>query len=1251
MPFVFEAKINTEDRNKLPDSAFGLPSKRKYPLTDAEGNLDKKHVLQAVRFFNKADDEDKPELAKNILKAAKELDMDYSNWKDVLEAAGEKVVKEYSSCGDDDDDADYEEHEPDDCYCESGDINGLVNINMIASKIHEKCEEDEPDNNNCLLCSWCAESWMRGHELLPRPVYSPRDPALEIFPEDVINDRLEYFKLNGGFNVLIAHLESTDTSFGRWYCHVKWGDGHGGHEFLVVKTDGKFYVMDAQAGIVEPITEKCYYFKDIVWEQSYICRIDDKEFNYEKFKEINDPKNTIPWNGTLDIPYMLDEGMLTEDEAEKYWEEHPDEKPVQESCYIQEFDHNSTKIPVNNASFDKLYFGSPTRYEGCIELDRPLFVSPYMAISSIFTFRDLDIQNRTPKGIYNLKYEEWLNASNYDLTKPFKDVHVYVEGYPELEPYEIENTGYIHVIDGHEYSDRLCRYDWMDDNLEYLIDNSAQNEVHIDNVIECTVRYHVSGIASDNPRLGPLEKTGQSPVQESKMILKSNDSRIPKLMCEGWKIAGTTSDNEYILIQEGYDDISLHISLIPASKADIPNMEEWEYECMKDAYPNRIIPENEVDKLKEELHQDAIDSVWKTRMIQYDGTTIGMLTAYKVLDDEWWFIAEIYLIPEYRGKGIAKYILQQEIDQHDKLILNVYQSNTHAIELYESLGFEITQDGDGRYIMELDKTKKSDIFESGVFAKYGKDVDLRNARGPIQESHTNLLDETFYRFEYDGEGIYEALRKNMPMDDWKAFKQSEAATWLPVPPNYQTGDQSFFTKNGYEKFMDLTYPYMTKYLKKSKIRKFESELNPKYIRYRDEYQVVFNKTKPIQESFIQEGYWQDIKNGVNPKSKKLWFHISFDDKLDDKGPMAPRIPSWLEEVKKDGYTTSEGKKTHDLDEVMKDTGRYENYTTPRVCFSPSIEGALNSIINMWKLMNKDFPGKQLYVYIPEKPISQYKHKTNKELIRDKEVFDAGTTGESWILEPVKVKFYGTIKIDKVKDNGRRHKVITRPGYEKENDFIGRFTYKWHWLIHPSILKQSEKYEKSEKHAQSPMEVCKDIVSELKNFKYGIVKDGKLSTNNSIEDYNKYYKFMTLDEFEKYRGGICYDYVEWEEAYLKDHGKKYKKYYLYADTKNNDTHTFILVKNANGLIYLESAFKPLEGTYEVKDLQEALDIMTKEMFKMNGNDKLDSFKYYVWQYEGHPEYGSSIKQTEEYFSKGEPILEGTAINPKKGMNIK
>ena len=46
-----ESELSTKDRNKLDDSEFGIPELRKYPLTDES------HVLQAVRFFNKAPDE------------------------------------------------------------------------------------------------------------------------------------------------------------------------------------------------------------------------------------------------------------------------------------------------------------------------------------------------------------------------------------------------------------------------------------------------------------------------------------------------------------------------------------------------------------------------------------------------------------------------------------------------------------------------------------------------------------------------------------------------------------------------------------------------------------------------------------------------------------------------------------------------------------------------------------------------------------------------------------------------------------------------------------------------------------------------------------------------------------------------------------------------------------------------------------------------------------------------------------------
>lgn len=58
-------EMTAKERNRLDDSEFGLPSKRKYPL-DSEA-----HVRSAIRFFNYVDKEDEVELAGNIKKAMK----------------------------------------------------------------------------------------------------------------------------------------------------------------------------------------------------------------------------------------------------------------------------------------------------------------------------------------------------------------------------------------------------------------------------------------------------------------------------------------------------------------------------------------------------------------------------------------------------------------------------------------------------------------------------------------------------------------------------------------------------------------------------------------------------------------------------------------------------------------------------------------------------------------------------------------------------------------------------------------------------------------------------------------------------------------------------------------------------------------------------------------------------------------------------------------------------------------------------
>ena len=55
--------LTAEEREEIPDRAFGIPELRKYPLSD------RKHVRQAVIMFNYVSPKYEKKLAENILRA------------------------------------------------------------------------------------------------------------------------------------------------------------------------------------------------------------------------------------------------------------------------------------------------------------------------------------------------------------------------------------------------------------------------------------------------------------------------------------------------------------------------------------------------------------------------------------------------------------------------------------------------------------------------------------------------------------------------------------------------------------------------------------------------------------------------------------------------------------------------------------------------------------------------------------------------------------------------------------------------------------------------------------------------------------------------------------------------------------------------------------------------------------------------------------------------------------------------------
>lgn len=157
------------------------------------------------------------------------------------------------------------------------------------------------------------------------------------------------------------------------------------------------------------------------------------------------------------------------------------------------------------------------------------------------------------------------------------------------------------------------------------------------------------------------------------------------------------------------------VTLRNATKDDTDNMFKWEMESVDKGIRND-------PKVIKYIEKDVQDSIKITKMIMYKDETIGMFTTDRLEPgSDYWYIGEIYIVKEYRNKGIGTALLKDEISKHDKIKLQVAQSNHGAMKLYKSLGFEITDRNDeGKlYIMTLDKKEKS-IKESSFINDKGQ---------------------------------------------------------------------------------------------------------------------------------------------------------------------------------------------------------------------------------------------------------------------------------------------------------------------------------------------------------------------------------------------------------------------------------------------------------------------------------------------------------------------------------------------------
>lgn len=931
----------------------------------------------------------------------------------------------------------------------------------IADKIHAKYEADQKEptgNQNCLLCAWCAEAQMRGQDYLPRPIYSPRDSALEIVPGDIVGGVTK--KNPGNFYDMLEQLrgDSIKQPFARWYCHVKWGHSNGGHEFLIVKIDeDAFNIMDPQQGVVRPLTADDSYMKNVDWEGTYICRIDDKPFKYMKFNSINDPAKTLPWDPKKDIPYMLKHGMITKEEAET------ELKREETNLFTSELKKALGQTPIQESLFFKKKEYPPLELSEVYQEFVDAYNDPvFKAIISEFKDQRSSLLSK------------WMNdAHPVDGVFTEEDNDGLVSRFlskTQVDNFEITNSRYETI--GHGFATVRNPDEWL--TISKIDGKVYYCDIRPDSIIADSFNEFLSSFGSTFKQY--LAKTNE-PIQETDLPEGVTESEI-------YRLTWASILEEFVYLEPGtFKDMSVDSGL--------SNFEK--------------IPKGP----------------FKVTASENGGAVFS----------DFYYCDSVPLFSKRLYQKI-KTIIQKDVCLRD-------------VEIFSPLA------------------NKSEEYKM------------------VLPRRIDCVDRT--------RSILYPILPNVPNSPLRAEKI--------VISEKALGDATIFKIAGISDY-DI---YIRKEIK-------DILSNPTF----DGFDI-----EPVEsvsdEKNIQEGAWNDIRNGVNPWSKKRVFHITQQGHLDGQ-IFKPRVPEYL-----DKYDPSKDK--------------FEDVDNPRVCFSPSIEGALNAImvtIGRWKTADKL---RDWYVYIPEKPIDQYKHKTTKELVKEKKVYDANVTNEVWIEEPVRLKQYGIIRVDQVSDKHIKKTVPTTTGFQGHRY---RYDFKYHWVVKPKVIADVP-------YDYTPMGVCKDMVDEGYNFKYGLGANGSVH-KASPEEYDKNYRFESPEEFEKNGGGICFDFVEWQAGYLEAYGYTCRKFFISTETDDNMTHTFILVDDGNGeFIYPEISFDPLQGVHEVKSPEEVIKMIIEKIIEYH---KTESIKYYVWEYSGHPPYGSNIETCTKYFSKGEPFHEGTMNKPEK-----
>lgn len=136
--------------------------------------------------------------------------------------------------------------------------------------------------------------------------------------------------------------------------------------------------------------------------------------------------------------------------------------------------------------------------------------------------------------------------------------------------------------------------------------------------------------------------------------------------------------------------------LVDSTSNDIQNI--IDYKCDNIFMYDYDLNDEEKGRIRKYVENDILVELDNFKMIKVEDILVGTVGVIDYEDGK--MIDEIFILEEYRNRGIGTDIINNILNKNNKVYLWVYIDNVRAVKLYKRLGFKVIEETDKRYFMK-----------------------------------------------------------------------------------------------------------------------------------------------------------------------------------------------------------------------------------------------------------------------------------------------------------------------------------------------------------------------------------------------------------------------------------------------------------------------------------------------------------------------------------------------------------------------